>query len=92
VFKVTPSHDYTEIGTGTQLAAGGHYEIALQPGTYRLWFDAAPGMYRTEYWNNARSVDTAHDVVVTGTTPVTASSLATSRTGSTRYTRPCSTR
>ena len=71
VFKVTGSHNYTEVGTGTRLAAGGRYEVALQPGTYRVAFDAAPGHYSTEYWNNARSVDTAHDVVITGTTSVT---------------------
>ena len=71
VFKVTPSHDYTEIGGGSALGGGGRYEISLQPGTYRLKFDAAPGMYRTEYWNNARSIETARDVVITGTTPVT---------------------
>ena len=28
-------------------------------------------MYRTEYWNNARSIETARDVVITGTTPIT---------------------
>ena len=64
VFKVTPSHDYIEIGSGGALGGGGRYEIALQPGTYRLEFDAAPGMYRTEYWDNARSVETARDVVI----------------------------
>ena len=54
------------------LAADGSYEVGgLQPGTYRLAFDAAPGKYRTEYWNNARSIDTAQDVAITGTTPVT---------------------
>jgi Carboxypeptidase regulatory-like domain len=71
VFKVTAPHAYDEVGSGGALMAGGRYEIALQPGTYRLAFDAAPGKYRTEYWNNARSIDTAHDVVITGTTPVT---------------------
>lgn len=71
VFRVTPSHTYTEVGNGGALGAGGRYEIAVQPGTYRVAFDAAPGKYRTEYWSDARSIDTARDVVVTGTTPVT---------------------
>ena len=72
VFKeLIGSPDYIEMGSGSALTAGGRYEIALRPGTYRLAFDAAPGKYRTEYWKNARSVDTAHDVVITGTTPVT---------------------
>jgi Carboxypeptidase regulatory-like domain len=71
VFRVTPSHSYDEVGSGSALATGGRYEIALQPGTYRLAFDAAPGKYRTEFWRNARSVETAQDVVITGTTSVT---------------------
>ena len=54
------------------LATDGSYDVGgLQPGTYRMKFDAAPGMYRTEYWNNARSIETARDVVITGTTPIT---------------------
>lgn len=71
VFKVTAPHTYTEIGSGSALGAGGQYDIAVQPGTYRLAFDAAPGKYRTEYWENARSVGTADDVVITGTSQVT---------------------
>jgi Carboxypeptidase regulatory-like domain len=70
VFRVG-SGWYPEIGTASSLAEGGRYEIALQPGTYRVAFDAAPGKYRTRYWKNARSVETARDVVITGTTSVT---------------------
>lgn len=72
VFKFNGVEDYNEVGSGSPLAADGGYEIAgLQPGTYRLAFDAAPGKYRTEYWNDARTLGTARDVVITGTTPVT---------------------
>lgn len=71
VFKVSPPGTYSEVGNGRALAADGRYQIALQPGTYRLKFDAAPGKYRSEYWQDARSVETAKDVVINGTTSVT---------------------
>lgn len=72
VFRFNEVDAYHQVGSGSPLAADGGYEIAgLQPGTYRLAFDAAPGKYRTEYWNDARSLGTARDVVITGTTAVT---------------------
>jgi hypothetical protein len=54
------------------VAADGSYDVGgLQPGTYRLEFDAAPGKYRSEWWRNVRSIGSAHDVVISGTTSVT---------------------
>ena len=71
MFSVNSAHTVTEVGSGVALTEGGRFEIAAQPGTYRLAFDAAPGMLRSEFWRDAASVDTAQDVVVTGTAPVT---------------------
>lgn len=72
VFKATPSGSFDEVGDRAALAADGTYESdGLQPGTYRVKFDAAPGKYRSEYWQDARSRGTAQDVVIAGTTPVT---------------------
>ncbi|HET8959787.1 carboxypeptidase regulatory-like domain-containing protein [Nocardioides sp.] len=70
IFKRDPSDNYAEVGTGSPLTTGGRYEIAVQPGTYRLAFDAAPGMYRSEYWDDVRRPGLARDVVVTDTTSV----------------------
>jgi 5-hydroxyisourate hydrolase-like protein (transthyretin family) len=71
LFKLNAAHSYTEVGNGSALTAAGRYDIAVQPGTYRLEFDAAPGMYRTEYWNDVRRFESAKDVDISGATPVT---------------------
>jgi hypothetical protein len=72
VFRVAAPGVFSEVDS-SPLAADGSYDVGgLQPGTYRLEFDAAPGKYRTEYWNDVRKIDSAHDVVITRTTPVTA--------------------
>ena len=71
VFRVAAPGVFSEVDS-SPLAADGSYDVGgLQPGTYRLAFDAAPGMYRTEYWNDVREIDSARDVVITRTTPAT---------------------
>lgn len=71
VFRVAAPGVFSEVGS-SPLAANGSYDVeGLQPGTYKLAFDAAPGKYRTEYWKNVRTIDSAHDVVITRTAPVT---------------------
>ena len=71
VFRVAAPEVFSEVDS-SPLAADGSYDVGgLQPGTYRLEFDAAPGKYRTEYWHDVRTLDSAHDVVISETTPVT---------------------
>ena len=45
--------------------ANGSYDIrGLKAGTYRVQFNDFSGDFFDEYWNDRRSVETAHDVVV----------------------------
>lgn len=70
LYRVMPD-GRTEVARVISPSIEGRYEVAVQPGTYRLAFDAAPGMFRSEYWRNARTVEAAHDVVITDTTSAT---------------------
>ena len=88
IFEVAGPQALTEVGS-SPLAADGSYDVAgLQPGAYRLAFDAAPGKYRTEYWNDVRNIDLAQDVVISGTTPVTGLDAVLSLAPPVRATRP----
>jgi hypothetical protein len=56
-----------EVGS-SPLAADGGYDVGgLESGAYHLLFDAAPGRFRSEYWNDARRLGRAQEVVITGT-------------------------
>ena len=71
VFRAVGSGVGAEVGS-SPLAADGSYDVGgLRSGTYRIAFDAAPGRFRSEYWNDVRRVDLARDVVISGTSSVT---------------------
>ena len=53
-------------GRSTVTDAGGTYELHLPDGTYRVGFADAHGPYRTEFFDDAVTVDHADDIVVAG--------------------------
>lgn len=69
-FRFNGPDSFYEVDS-SPVAADGSYDVGgLQPGTYRLEFDAAPGMYRSECWKNVRRIAVADDVVISRTTSV----------------------
>lgn len=70
-FRIHGPDSFYEVDS-SPVTADGSYDVGgLQPGTYRLEFDAAPGKYRSEWWRNVRGIGSAQDVVISGTTSVT---------------------
>ena len=73
---------YKKIGSGDEVEwdyvtsettdASGNFSLSgLPAGTYRLKFNDPNGAYLTEYYDNAASLETATDIVVTAAATVT---------------------
>lgn len=63
----------------TTTSADGTYELSLPPGAYRLRYEHPDQAFVREYYDNAKSVDSATDVTVVDSAPATRADVALTR-------------